>query len=112
MKHDYNEMLSQIAEAIAKFLKKEGGMGNGYDTYVKGTISYNSHQSLKFHTPKTDDLTGHELRQKGSDLNDKLIKFLKAYDYHDYVEIKSTHTEHGCFDISVSLTISQRVSFI
>ena len=106
---DHNEMLHQIADAIGKFLKKNGGMDNGYNTYVKGCISYNTHQSLNFHTPKTDDLTGHQLIEMGSGLNDKLMKILKAYDYHDDVEIKSTHTEHGCYEMKVQLVVSVRI---
>lgn len=109
MKHDYNEMLSQIAETISKFLKKEGGMSNGYETYVKGYVVSNTHQSLTFKTPKTNDLRGSELDNKGSELNDKLVKILKAYDYKGDVKIQSTHMEHGCYEIEVSFKTSTTV---
>lgn len=109
MKHDYNEMLNQIAEAIGKFLKKEGGMNNGYETYVKGYVVSNTQHSLKFKTPETNKLTGIELEKKGSELNDKLIKILKAYDYKGDVKIDANHMEHGCYEIEVSFKTSVTV---
>jgi len=96
MKQDHNEMLSRIAEIIGEFLKKEGGMNNGYETYVKGYVVSNTHQSLKFKTPETNKLKGFEVDNKGSELNDKLIKILKAYEYKEKVKIKATHIENGC----------------
>lgn len=109
MKQDLNEMLSQIAETISKFLKKQGGLGNGYETYVKGYVVYDTQQSLKFKTPKTNDLRGSELDDKGFELNQKLIKILKAYDYKGDVKINATHMEHGCYQTIVSFNTSVTV---
>jgi hypothetical protein len=110
MKHDYNEMLSQIAETIGKFLKKEGGMNNGYETYVKGYVVSNTQQSLTFKTPKTNDLKGSELDKRGYELNEKLTKILRAYEYKGDVKISSTHMEHGCYEIEVSFKTSTIVN--
>jgi len=110
MKHDYNEMLSQIAEAIGKFLKKEGGMNNGYDTNIKGFISHNSGGNIVFNTPKTESFTGRELRYKSEILNEKLIEILKAYEYKGDIKISSTHMEHGCYEIEVSFKTSAIVN--
>jgi|ERR1035437_5604002 hypothetical protein len=112
MKHNYNEMLSKIAETISKFLKEQGGLSNGYDTFIDSSIKYNSHQFIVFHTPQTDKLTGNELKKISSDLNDKLIKILNKYKYEDVVKIASIHTQHGCYDIEVSFKTSVKVSLI
>lgn len=112
MKQDYNEMLYKISDIISKFLSFHGGLSNGYDTYIEGTVKYDyKMKPIKFHTPDTDSITGSMLKSLSMELNDEIISVLEAYDFKECIYIESIHRMHGIFDIVIGFKTSIEVKF-
>lgn len=97
-------ILSQLESIIINFLKENGGMGNGYSTYVEGCI-----HSLNWDTPKKNDLTGHEYKDKCNELSKKLKDVIGN---NAICEIVAKHIEYGCFEMTIRIIKEKKIHLL
>jgi len=91
-----------IGNIIAKFLEENGGMPNGYDTWVSGQVSMLDHR-LSWYTPEAGrDLPVNLFDRKALHLARSIRAQLKDSGY-DQVLFEKKHIEHGCFDVRIKL---------
>ena len=110
--YDLNKIKDCIAELrkeIAEFMKDQGGYSNGYDTFIEDTtISHNTHQYLRWHTPISDKLTGEKKDELSYAVNEKLIKILNKYNIEDAF-IRDDYQGEGCHRIKVGISFEREV---
>jgi len=104
------DCLKEVALAVSKFLKENGGYANGYETWVDGDIRYNTTQYLKWRTPAFRDLTQRFMDGKGLELNEILVRILQKYSFNDYMKISAEFIEDGCYETRVSFSVTERVN--
>lgn len=105
--------LLAIKAIIIAFLKKNGGYSNGYETVINASFRRSTmSQFIELELPDTEDKTKREMNKMGDDLNDSIRKYLDDNNIDDTINVQSIHIEHGCYEMSVSYTVSERVSFI
>ena len=103
------KVLQELSNIVSEFLEEEGGLSNGYLTYAKGSVGKSYIQPIKWSTPIKDELTVKEIKRKGYELNNRVIKCLKSYSMEE-CKIEKKHLEYGCFDTIVTLSFSKKVS--
>ena len=92
----------EIGEKIAIFLKENGGLSNGFRTYVQGKVWQNTHTSLNWETPEQDNLTIKQVQNLGSILYEQILRILTIYDIES-VEIKRRSIgESSCYETVIS----------
>ena len=106
---DYKVILDNVKKILGKFLKEHGGYSNGLDTYVKGSVRFNSISALDWKTPKIGDMTLNKHHAEGYRLASEIAQYLKDADYRDWIFINSYAIEHGCYNTSVSVHISEDI---
>lgn len=106
---DYNIILNNVKKIVCNFLKEQGGYSNGLDTYVKGTVRFNTHSSMEWMTPKSQDLTIREHRRLGYELNEKISNYLDEIDFKDYIYITSSVGEYNCYYTTISIKLSTEI---
>lgn len=106
---DYSIILNNVKKIIVEFLKEQGGYANGLETYVKGTVRFNTHSSMEWKTPKSQDLTIREHQRLGYELNDKISRYLDEIDFKDYIYVTSSAGEYGCYYTTVSIKLSTEI---
>ena len=104
--------LKEISEAITKFLKDNGGYGNGCDTYLCGDICYNTHWSIKWKTPTSKDFTGRVLDSIGYTFNESLIKILNKYSIKETVKIVADYQNGGYWKTKVVFELTEFVNLL
>lgn len=104
---DYTNIIKEIKKIIAKFLKQHGGYSNGLDTYVNGTVRFNSISALDWKTPGIGNMTLKEHHNQGFKLAQEIAGYLKKIDFKDWVYIKSNAADYGCYYTSVSIHIME-----
>jgi hypothetical protein len=72
----YKSIADEIKSILNKFFKEYGGSPNGYESYVEGHITYNTHISLNWCTPRQDNMTKREIWQTGYDLHTKIYSVM------------------------------------
>ncbi len=106
----YETVLTELAKVADSFLKANGGLGNGYATYVKGRVSTNGAYHAEWNTPSRDDLTGTEAKRRGRLLNTALAEILKK---HNLTECKFSveygENSYGCGVTYVEIAERKRV---
>ena len=102
--------IERVAVVVCDFLKKNGGLSNGYATWVQGNVEISRCEILKWCTPKKSDLTGNEVQQLGLELALKIQKILKEEGI-ERVSIRPRSSEHGCHTIRVVTSDWRYVSF-
>lgn len=98
-----NQHLILIGNKIKRFLHIQGGYDNGYLTYIQGSVSNNVSSALDWGTPKSLDLTGRQINERGSKLNESIRKHIKKYGLPDLI-IERNRREHGCYGVSIHFT--------
>lgn len=96
-----NKNLIIIAKMISDFLKKEKGMLNGYETFVKGTVRPNVTAELQWLTPharKKYTLMG--LYDKQTKLQEEIKKYL-AVNSLPPIEINAIDIGDDCYRTTV-----------
>ena len=106
---DYKIILDNVKRIVTAFLKKHSGYSNGLDTYVKGSVKFNSISVLDWKTPKIGDMTLNEHHAEGYKLASEIAQYLKDVDYRDWIFINSYALDYGCYDTSVSIHISEDI---
>lgn len=101
------QIIKEIKKIIAKFLKKHGGYSNGFDTYVNGTVRFDSISALDWKTPGIGDMTLKEHHNQGFKLAQEIAEYLKKIDFKDCVYINSNAEGYGCYYTTVSIHISE-----
>lgn len=109
MKDPDRKDLQEIFTIVKRFLLANGGMSNGYQTYAEGDVRIDTSSHLKISIPHSDDMTKRQL----TDLGRKL--YLEVQKYMENVSIRRTaaidigheYTEHGCYKLKVSFTLSE-----
>jgi len=91
----------KCSKIIKNFLEQNGGSDNGYDTFASGTVRQNVHDTIDWKTPKSQELTGLVVGDRGAQLYDELRDIVEEFDI-ETMEIISEHTEYGCFDTYIS----------
>lgn len=93
-----NVHLHIIAGQIAKFLRANGGMGNGYETYAEGMVTSNVASSPSFMTKVPNDnlKTGIELQKRSAVLYDEIRQYMLENGIRQ-IQVEHRHVEHGCF---------------
>lgn len=106
---DYKVILDNVKKIVARFLKEHNGYSNGLDTYVNGSVRFNSISALDWKTPKIGDMTLNEYHTEGYRLASEIAQYLKDVDFKDWIFINSYAIEHGCYNTSVSIHISEDI---
>ena len=106
---DYNVILDNVKKIVCEFLKEQGGYANGLETYVKGTARFNTHSSMEWRTPRSQDLTIKEHQRLGYELNDKISKYLDEVKFKDYIYITSSPYDYGCYYTTISIKLSTEI---
>lgn len=101
--------LQEIADITQKFLRGNGGLGNGYLTYVNGFVDKQGGQ-IDWSVPKRDDYTGSQLKSMAGKFMINVRRVLISHDIYK-VRFEIRHIEHGAFEttvyeVSKPLTIS------
>ena len=105
--------LLAIKAIIIAFLKKNGGYSNGYETVINATFRRNvMAQFVGLELPNSGNKTKNEMHKMENKLNEYIRKYLDDNNIDDGVKIQSHHIEHGCYEMHVSYTVSERISFI
>ncbi|MDX1769912.1 MAG: hypothetical protein R3328_00155 [Planococcaceae bacterium] len=86
--------LEEVSASVKKFLLKEGGYDNGYETFVNGEVFMHKNGKLNWNTPKAKQ----ELTEKGKETRAEEL----------YKELQSILIEH---EISPILIRSQDVDW-
>ena len=106
----YETVLAELAKVADSYLKANGGMGNGYATYVKGRVTTDGAYGVEWCTPKRDDLTGTEAKRRGRLFNEAVRKILRE---HGLEECKFSteygENSYGCADTFVEVRERVRV---
>lgn len=90
-----HEHLTTIAAMVSRFLKEQGGMENGYETFVQGTVRRRTHSALIVSTPRLEENTMIQNRILGRKLNDEIEEYIREHNI-ECVTFRSVHVEHGC----------------
>jgi hypothetical protein len=102
-----------IQKLVWKFLKKHGGLANGYATWVSGTvesgIEHNIGCHLDWSTPVVDDITGNMKRQLGNKLHDEIAQYLTENKVSQILTFTEVYVEDGCHETSISFSESYRL---
>ena len=106
---DYKIILDNVKKIICTFLKEQGGYSNGLDTYVTGTVRFNTYCSMEWKTPKSQDLTLREHQRLGYELNKRIANYLKDINFTDYIYISSSAIDYGCYHTTVSIKLSEDI---
>ena len=104
---DYKVILDNVKRILATFLKKHNGYSNGLDTYVEGSVKFNSISALDWKTPGIGDMTLKEHHNQGFKLAQEIAEYLKKIDFKDWVYINSSAADYGCYYTSVNIQISE-----
>ncbi len=109
MSSKYKTLLAELNEVAGSFLKANGGMNNGYETYIKGKVSTNGAWRPTWLTPGCDELTNKEIRRRGELLWRALCEVLKRYELTEGVAFEADHIEYGCFETYATVTERERL---
>lgn len=109
MTNYYQSFIDEVSLVARKFLLERGGLGNGYNTYVKGCVQVGSHLSLEWSTPTRDDLTGRQVRKLGTELYSSIVSVMRKFGV-SRCEFRAECEEHGCYRITVHVCECGRVS--
>lgn len=105
--------IENIKLILVSFLKKNGGYGNGFETYIGGSVSPNCFSIMDWSTPTSENLTGKEVRLKGRDLYNDLHEYLKKNSIKETLVVKNNHISDGCFETHFYFKPKmERVSFV
>jgi hypothetical protein len=99
----YTKVLRELGLEASKFLKENGGMLNGFETYIEGDVAVGTYGSLEWCTPDRQNLTYKQAQEKGTDLNRRLRAVLDN-NLVDRCMLTSRSTEHGCWLTFISIT--------
>lgn len=108
---DYKVILDNVKKIIASFLKEHGGYDNGYETYVSGTVRLNTYSRLNWRVPQMGKITFSEYAKAGEDLYNKIQMYLRDIKFLEPVVIREHHVEYGAFDTTISIEISDKVTY-
>lgn len=102
---DHLENLLAIA---LKFLKANGAMSNGYETYLKGTIQIRHYGGLDWHTPKCGKITGDAKDLLARALSDEMQEYVQKHNLTNIFHFATT--DRG--NVEVSYKVSAEASLI
>lgn len=101
MKH-HDEALDKLSEAIADFLREQGGHANGNGTYVQGEAKAYVTQHMEWTTPGMDNLSVAQWRRLGSALNKVLSAILESYGI-ERCRVERHNIGYGCYRTTVEI---------
>lgn len=105
----YTECLTCVVAVVHSFLKRNGGMRNGYMTYARGSVRRDTVGAVvEWSTPGVEELTGRERANKGSMLYCAIRTVLEKYEI-DEVAIFSGCDTSGCYNTKVEVKFSLTV---
>lgn len=107
----YSEFLSEISKVATKFLMNNGGLSNGYMTYVRGRVKNNVLDTVHWSTPTVQKLTGIQVYELGLQLNNELIEVMKKNSV-DECKFIAEHIEYGCYHTYATVTERNRLILI
>jgi len=104
-----NEHLSHLAKLACEFLVANGGMSNGYVTYVKGRISASGAWGVEVKTPHNmDDMTQRQIKDRDNKLTEELQAYCRKHKLDGEFVFRAEHIEWGCYKTFVEYTESYR----
>lgn len=100
-----DELINSVRAAIKTFLISNGGMDNGYSTWVEGDVTGDtSGGCLKWSTPVIDKLTGETVRKMGRELYKKIDNIVfNKYQFGGTIRFTKEHIEYGCCRTTIQL---------
>ncbi len=101
----YKECCLTVVAAIHAFLLENGGMRNGYETYVNGRARMDTVGCLDWSTRTVKELTGLEREAKGRELGAVIREILVEYGVEECI-IRKIHKEWGCYETAVEFGFS------
>jgi hypothetical protein len=108
-KEQQDKILEEISECVNKFLMRNGGLDNGYVTWVVGEVRTDIlFGSLQWLTHKAGELTGNDKHELGCKLYDQVQKIMLEYEI-EMVKFENKHIEDGCYYTKASIVHSRIV---
>lgn len=107
-KEDFEKALEELREVVNAFLMKQGGLSNGYSTFMEGEVRERCYSDIKWCTPKQEDLTGVQVKKLGYTCYNSLRKVAEKHGL-SLVRITHRHVSDGCFETFVEIVISGSV---
>jgi hypothetical protein len=96
-------LLQDLANIVSVFLKKHGGMSNGYNTYTQGKVRERTFSAIDI-SVNNDDLTLNDIKKLGRDLYSQLNDALPANFFQRYsLDVVASHVESGCWRTEVCI---------
>jgi hypothetical protein len=102
----FEKELERIHEVLATFLKENGGLHNGYSTFVEGVVAKRASTMLNWSTPICGKLSIDDHRKLGEKIYSKIKNILIEEDIEE-CEITKTHIEYGIFETKIKLVESK-----
>jgi hypothetical protein len=102
-------VMDLLGNEVNKFLMEQGGLDNGYITWVQGEVLPDIHSAyLEWLTPKAEELTGIQKHKLGCDLYRNLQKIMLDNEL-ERIKFERKHLEDGCYATTVKVIYSRRV---
>lgn len=95
------EDLVAIFSIVNRWIIKQGGFSNGYETWVKGVVELDLVSRLDWCTPKAINLTKKQTQDRGTTLYTLVLGYMKTNNITDKIEFVDAHQEHGCFKAEI-----------
>lgn len=106
MEINIDNIILNIKNVIQKFLLENGGLRNGYDTWVSWNFARNIHSPLTWKTPNKD-ITLREQEEKAGYLEKQITKICLDgglfVEVGGHLSIKYQYIEDGCFDTIIEI---------
>ncbi len=88
---------------IREFLMENGGMDNGYDTWVDGEVP----GTLTWHTETSDDLTVKRARELARRLSKRLGESLRCFK----LQLCARPIGNGCYETTIRRVETEALAF-
>lgn len=98
--------LQNILAIAVKFMRENGAMSNGHDTYLKGTAQIRHFGGLTYRTPKCDDLTGRAVASLARSLADSIQIYLKEHKLEEKFTFSTNDRGNICLSYTTTIEAS------
>lgn len=102
---DNQKMLNLLAELAGRFLCKNGGYSNGYDTYLAGTIIPNQINGItELRTPDTYHMSSDRIKSLCNEFEREVKKLVSLYNFNKIITFSYVYHNQGCYSQRISVT--------
>lgn len=98
-------MLNLLAQLTGSFIQQNGGLSNGYDTYLAGTVKPNEIGGItELNTPDTYHMKMERVKSLCNEFERDVKVLLGLYEFEKTVVFSYKYTNNGCYSQQISIT--------